>query len=148
MSARVNIDKYYTCISSHAFNLTKKIIILQKPLFYCVSTVTIVSQFICVNTGVNPMFISKKFICFCHSVEKKKCSKTIKGRNTRYCLDTRQEAWMQDRKNTRKKTKGEMRRNLQLIACVRINHRVKFWLQWENKWVNNRDHYVFINMIK
>lgn len=37
-------------------------------------------------------------------------------------MDTRQEAWMQDRKNTRKKTKGEMRRNLQLIACVRIIH--------------------------
>ena len=135
MSARVNIDKYYTCISSHAFNLTKKITILQKPLFYCVSTVTIVSQFICVNTGVNPMFISKKFICFCHSVEKKKCPKNIKGRNTRYCLDTRQEAWtgrIQGKKlkeNEKKFAINCMRKNHTFFSCIFWVDRVKFWLQ-------------------
>jgi len=86
-----NVGPYITpAFPSNKFNFLTKPTILQKPLFYSVCSVTTVSQFICVNIGVNSI-VPYLYKCFCYSVGKNKClkKKIIKGGKTRCCLDAR-----------------------------------------------------------
>ena len=140
--ASVNIGIYITPAfpAMNSTQFSTKPSILQKPLlvFYCVSTVS--------NNCV-PVHLRKRW-CQSHvdlkeiytyvfvTLLKKKTNAPKKGRNTRCCLDARKKP----QGNIQgMKFEGEMRRNLQFIAWVRIiplfprffwvNGWVKFWSQ-------------------